>query len=76
RRAIEFYEQRLVIAREIGDQRGEGKALYNTALALDKLGDRTKAIAHAEAALEILAQLESPDAERARTVLAQWRGEA
>src|SRR5208282_472567 len=29
RRAIEFYEQRLAIAREIGDRRGEGSVLGN-----------------------------------------------
>ena len=35
---IECYEQRLVIAREIGDRRGEANAIYCTALALDSLG--------------------------------------
>jgi tetratricopeptide (TPR) repeat protein len=73
RRAIEFYEQRLVIAREIGDRSGEGNALFNTGVALDILGDRAKAIAHVEAALEIYEQIESPFAESARALLAQWR---
>jgi hypothetical protein len=45
-------------------------------LALDILGDRAKAIARVEAALEIFEQIESPYAERARTQLARWRGEA
>ncbi len=76
RRAVEFYEQALIIARDIGDRRGEGNALFNTGLVLDKLGDRAKAIAHVEAALEIFEQIESPYAEEARARLAEWRGEA
>ncbi|MBV9925332.1 MAG: tetratricopeptide repeat protein [Acidobacteria bacterium] len=74
-RAIEFYEQRLVIAREIGDRRGEGIVLFNIGLALDELGERAKAIAHVEQALEIHEQIESPNAEAARALLAEWRGE-
>jgi tetratricopeptide (TPR) repeat protein len=76
RRAIEFYEQQLVITRGIGDRRSEGDALFNTSLALDGLGDRAQAIAHAEAALEILEQIESPTAAKARAALARWREEA
>jgi hypothetical protein len=37
---------------------------------------RAKAIAHVEASLEILEQIESPYAEWARVKLAQWREEA
>jgi hypothetical protein len=44
-------------------------------LTLDTLGERANAIAHVEAALEIYEQIESPAAEKARAVLAQWRGE-
>jgi tetratricopeptide (TPR) repeat protein len=76
RRAVEFYKQQLTIAREIGDRSGEEIALFNTGLALNTLGDRAKAIAHVEAALEIFEQIESPYAERARAQLAEWRGEA
>jgi tetratricopeptide (TPR) repeat protein len=76
RRAVEFYEQQLAIVREIGDRRGEGNALFNTGLALNKLGEHTKAIAHVKASLEIFEQIESPNAEQARALLAQWRGEA
>jgi tetratricopeptide (TPR) repeat protein len=76
RRAVEFYEQQLIIAREIGDRSGEGNALFNIGLAVNKLGDNAKAIAHVEGALEIFEQIESPHVERARAVLAQWRGEA
>jgi len=38
-KAIELYEQRLVIAREIGDRRGEGNALGNLGNAYAALGD-------------------------------------
>ncbi|MCA1620276.1 MAG: tetratricopeptide repeat protein [Acidobacteria bacterium] len=75
-RAVNFYEQQLTIVREIGDRHGEGKAMFNTGLALDELGERVKAIAHVETALDIFEQIESPGAERARALLARWRGEA
>ena len=42
RKAIEFYEQRLVIAREIGDRRGEGTALGNLGNAYAALGDASQ----------------------------------
>jgi tetratricopeptide (TPR) repeat protein len=75
RRAIEFYEQRLVNAREIGDRRGEGVAVFNISHTLDQLGDRAQAIAHAVAALEILEQIELPYVERVRAQIAEWRGQ-
>jgi tetratricopeptide (TPR) repeat protein len=76
RRALEFYEQSLVVAREIGDYRVEGDALFSLGLALDKLGDRTQAIVHAEAALEIFEQIESPQALRVREQLFRWHDSA
>ncbi|MBV6452224.1 MAG: Photosystem I assembly protein Ycf3 [Anaerolineales bacterium] len=53
RKAIEFYEQRMIIAREIGDRRGEGNALNNMGLAYADLGDARKAIEFYEQALLI-----------------------
>jgi tetratricopeptide (TPR) repeat protein len=44
RRAIELYEQQLVITREIGDRRGEGAALGNLGLAYAALGETRRAI--------------------------------
>ena len=73
RRAIEFYDKALEIAREIGDRRREGGALFNLALALDKLGERAQAIARAEAALKIYEQIEDPNTARVRQQLAEWR---
>jgi len=73
RRAIQFYEQRLTIAREIGDRRGEGNALWNMSLALDQLGECAQAIQHAEQALTIYEQIEAPIAAQVRAQLAAWR---
>jgi tetratricopeptide (TPR) repeat protein len=44
RRAIEFHEQHLVIAREFGDRRGEGNALANLGNAHHALGEYRRAI--------------------------------
>ena len=73
RRAIQFYEQRLAIAREIGDRRGEGTVLWNMSLVLDQLGERAQAIQHAEQALIIREQIEDPNAAKVRAQLAAWR---
>ncbi|MBN8656910.1 MAG: tetratricopeptide repeat protein [Anaerolineae bacterium] len=52
-KAIEFYEQALVIAREIGDRRNEGSWLGNLGLAYADLGEVQKAIEFYEQALVI-----------------------
>jgi tetratricopeptide (TPR) repeat protein len=44
RKAIDYYEQQLVITREIGDRRGEGADLGNLGNAYIDLGDAHKAI--------------------------------
>jgi len=75
-RALEFYEQCLLIAREIGDRRVEGEALFNLGVTFDGLGDRSKAINYADAALDILEQIESPQAARVSEQLSQWRDPA
>ena len=53
RRAIEYYEQALVISREIGDRRGEGTALGNLGIAYADLGEVRRAIEYYEQALVI-----------------------
>ena len=53
RKAIEFYEMRLVIACEIGDRNGEGNAMGNLGNAYEALGDSRKAIEFYEKALNI-----------------------
>ncbi len=56
-KAIEYYEQALVIAREIGDRRGEGAALGNLGIAYADLGDARKAIEYYEQALAIAREI-------------------
>ena len=53
RRAIEFYEQTLVIVREIGDRRGEGNALGNLGNAYANLGETRRAVEFYEQRLAI-----------------------
>ena len=53
RKAIEFYEQALKIAQEIGDRQGEGNALGNLGLAYSNLGEPHKSIEFYEQALKI-----------------------
>ncbi|MBK8615932.1 MAG: tetratricopeptide repeat protein [Anaerolineales bacterium] len=59
-KAIEFYEQRIKIAREIGDRRGEGNALANLGLSHKELGEIDKARKVWQEALEIFRAIESP----------------
>jgi tetratricopeptide (TPR) repeat protein len=74
-RAVELYEQHLSLAREAGDRRGEGNALWNLSLATDKLGDRSRAIAPAEDAFSIRREISDPNAEKVSRKLAEWKNE-
>ncbi len=56
-KAIGFYEQRLEIAREIGDRRGEGNAVGNLGSAYDRLGQVQKAIGFYEQSLAIAREI-------------------
>ena len=56
-RAIGFYEQRLAIAREIGDRRGEGTALGNLGIAYADLGQVERAIGFYEQHLAIAREI-------------------
>ena len=71
RKAIEYYEQHLDISRETGDRRGEGNALHNRADELAKLGRREEAITDARAALAIYEEIEDPNSEKTRRLLAR-----
>lgn len=57
RRAIEFYEQRLVIGREIGDPRSEGADLSNLGVAYAALGETRRAVEFYEQALIVLREI-------------------
>ena len=75
RKAIEYYEQALVIAREIGNRRGEGNALWNMSLAKDQLGNKAHAIECAKSALKIREEIEDPRAENVRRKLQEWESQ-
>ena len=57
RKAIEYHEKALAIAREIGDRRAEGAALGNLGIAYEDLGDARKAIEYYEQALAIAREI-------------------
>jgi len=56
-RAIEYHEQALTIAREIGDRRGEGADLGNLGNAYSALGEVARAIEYYEQALTIAREI-------------------
>jgi tetratricopeptide (TPR) repeat protein len=56
-RAIGYYEQHLVIAREIGDRRSEGNALGNLGIAYADLGEVERAIGYYEQHLVIAREI-------------------
>ena len=56
-RAIDYYEQALAIAKEIGDRRGEGAWLGNLGLAYSDLGQVERAIDYYEQALAIAKEI-------------------
>jgi len=53
RRAIGYYEEQLVIVREIGDRRGEGNAVGDLGLAYASLGQTQQSVGYFEQALAI-----------------------
>ena len=55
-------------AREIGDRRGEGTALWNAALTHEALGDGDGALGRAKAAFVIYRAIEDPTA----AIVAAW----
>jgi tetratricopeptide (TPR) repeat protein len=62
RRAIELYEQRLVIAREIGDRRGEATASWNLGDEYEKQGELARAAGLMQVYVAYLQDLGHPDA--------------
>jgi tetratricopeptide (TPR) repeat protein len=72
RLAIESHSEQLQIARAIGDRHAEATALWNTGLALERLGKRLQAITHAEAARKIFEETKDAECTRVRKTLAEW----
>ena len=63
RKAIEFYEQRLAIAREIGDRRGEAFGSWNLGIEYEKAGEVEKAIVAMQICVNFEKEIGHPDAE-------------
>jgi tetratricopeptide (TPR) repeat protein len=57
RKAIEYYEKALAVAREIGDKSGQGNALGNLGIAYKNLGEARKAIEYYEKALAVAREI-------------------
>jgi tetratricopeptide (TPR) repeat protein len=75
-RAIELFRRQLDITRQLGDLKGEAFALDNLANVFDMVGRREEALASAEAALRLFEELELPEIESARELLARLRATA
>jgi tetratricopeptide (TPR) repeat protein len=63
RRAIEFHEQDLAIAREISNQRGEAHAYWNLGLTFEKLGETSRAAEVMQVCVDYEREIGHPDAE-------------
>jgi len=72
-KAVDFYNQALLLQREVGDLRGEGATLCSYGVALNALGDRTQALAATKKSLDILEAIEDPNVGVVRENLAKWR---
>jgi len=64
KKAIEFYEQQLVIVREIGDRRGEAFGSWNLGQAYEKEGDLEKAVQYMQVCVDFEREIGHPDAEK------------
>ena len=64
RRAIQFYEQQLIIAREIGNLQGEALGSWNLGLAYEKAGEFDKAITALEVCVNFERSIGHPDTEK------------
>jgi tetratricopeptide (TPR) repeat protein len=73
-RAIDYYEQCLMLHREIGDRQREARTLDNLGIAYAELGDSTCALPLAQEAARILGRIGSPYAQRAQQLVAQLQG--
>jgi len=59
-KAIGYYEQALIISRDIQDRLGEGSSLGNLGVAYADLGQTEKAIGYHEQALQIGQEIKDP----------------
>jgi tetratricopeptide (TPR) repeat protein len=75
RRAIEFYEQALLIHQEVGARDNEAITLSRMAVVLAEEGDLIRAVELLELAVAIAELIEHPDLENHRTLLTKLREE-
>jgi len=73
RKAIEFYEQALVIYREIGDRRGEALGSWNLGLAYEEAEELDKAIEAMQICVDFEREIRHPDAEKHAAKLEEIR---
>ncbi len=73
RQAITLYDQRLVIARALGDRQGEARGSWNLGLALEKQGDLARAVAAMQVCVDFEQEIGHPDAKQHAARLAQVR---
>jgi|GEM_PF-2311990 len=71
--AIEFLNHAFIIAREIGDKEGQGRHLCNFGLAYKAKGNIDQARKKWQAALQILEEIKSPNAEKVRKWLEETK---
>lgn len=74
-RALDLYRRQLEISQRLGDRLGEAAAHFNIGVALEhkeKLEDLEEAFKHAQIALRIYEDLESPNAKKVREWVAQF----
>ncbi len=72
---ITRFEADLALAQEANDRRGEGRALFNLAIAYSLLRDHAQAIVHAEDALQIFENIKDSAAIEVRKKLSEWRNQ-
>ncbi len=72
-KAIQSYEQALLIARETGDRSNEGNWLGNLALHYEKQGELARAVPLAAASLAIMTAMKMPTKDRMEAILAHLR---
>jgi tetratricopeptide (TPR) repeat protein len=75
RQAIEYYEQALAIARNVGDRRSEGNLLGNMGLAYRDLEQVEQARQYLEQSLAIFEEIQSPSTDIIRDWLAEFEDE-
>jgi tetratricopeptide (TPR) repeat protein len=73
RRAIEFYEQHIAIAQEIGDRSGEANSSWNLGALLTQQGETARAMGLMGVLVDFLREIGHPNAEQHAAMVEQMR---